>query len=231
MEIDDPKIVALKDKVTAAEQEFDLAVRFHEVWKPAAYDDALHRRLGKSYATQAFLITKAALRREMLLALMRLWDTNKRSVCLGLIPAVLRDSEVIDALALDRTNRLGFSDVFDAMRDDLAKKADKAIRLLNKYLEGGSHHAVMKSLRAFRHERLAHRQVEAATPSAANATDDEIEQLYQDTAELIETLLALVKAIAYDTEGNANVYRFYADQFWNRVREAGGPRLAPSAQH
>lgn len=57
MEIDDPKIAALREKVTAARQEFDMAVTFHEVWKPAAYDQKLHSRLGKSYAIQAFLIT------------------------------------------------------------------------------------------------------------------------------------------------------------------------------
>jgi hypothetical protein len=44
MEIDDPKITTLRQKVTAAHQEFDLAVRFHEVWKPAAYDADLHGR-------------------------------------------------------------------------------------------------------------------------------------------------------------------------------------------
>jgi len=38
MEIDDPKIVALREQVTAAQQEFDMAVAFHEVWKPATYD-------------------------------------------------------------------------------------------------------------------------------------------------------------------------------------------------
>lgn len=42
MEINDPKIVALQLKVTAAQQEFDWAIAFHEVWKPAAYDRDLH---------------------------------------------------------------------------------------------------------------------------------------------------------------------------------------------
>jgi hypothetical protein len=69
MEIDDPKIVALREKVTAAQQEFDMAVTFHEVWKPAAYDKDLHSRMGNSFASQAFLITRTALRREMVLAL------------------------------------------------------------------------------------------------------------------------------------------------------------------
>ena len=47
MEIDDPEIVALREKVTAAQQEFDMAVTFHEVWKPATYDQDLHSRMGE----------------------------------------------------------------------------------------------------------------------------------------------------------------------------------------
>jgi hypothetical protein len=105
MEIDDPKIVALREKVTAAQQEFDMAVTFHEVWKPAAYDKDLHSRLGNSYATQAFLITRTALRREMLLALIRLWDKDRRAIGMQSIAATLHEKEVIDALALDRVNR------------------------------------------------------------------------------------------------------------------------------
>jgi hypothetical protein len=66
--IEHPKIANLRKMTTAAQQEFDIAVTFHEVWKPAAYDQDLHGRLGKSYATQAFLITRNALRREMLLS-------------------------------------------------------------------------------------------------------------------------------------------------------------------
>jgi hypothetical protein len=50
MKTDDPKITTLQAKVTAAQQEFDLAVAFHEIWKPAAYDKDLHGRLGISYA-------------------------------------------------------------------------------------------------------------------------------------------------------------------------------------
>jgi hypothetical protein len=62
---------------------YTMAVAFHEVWKPTAYDKALHERMGRSYAGQSFLIVRSALRREMLLALMRIWDTTKgtQSLC------------------------------------------------------------------------------------------------------------------------------------------------------
>jgi hypothetical protein len=63
MRTDDSRITKLQAKATAAQQEFDLAVAFHEVWKPTAYDQDLHGRLGVSYATQAFRVIRTALRR------------------------------------------------------------------------------------------------------------------------------------------------------------------------
>ena len=100
MDTDVSQIIALKAAVDAARHEFDMAITFHEIWKPAAYDKDLHERMGNSYATNAFHAVRASLRREMLLALMRLWDTDWRSVrMVKHIGAVLRDKWVIDALA------------------------------------------------------------------------------------------------------------------------------------
>ena len=42
----------LRAEVRAALQEFDMAIAFHEVWKPAAYDKSLHERMGVSLATK-----------------------------------------------------------------------------------------------------------------------------------------------------------------------------------
>src|SRR5437764_1273647 len=99
METNGPKIIlALRDKVTAAQQEFDLAVAFHEVWKPGAYDDDLHRRMGTSYATQAFNVVLMALRREMVLAMVRLWDRYGRGVGMQAIADDIRTQPVMDAL-------------------------------------------------------------------------------------------------------------------------------------
>ncbi len=62
MDITHPKIIALRESVSAAQQEFDMAVMFHETWKPTAYDDDLHRRMGSSYATHTFNVVRVALR-------------------------------------------------------------------------------------------------------------------------------------------------------------------------
>jgi hypothetical protein len=154
----------------------------------------------------------------MLLALIRLWDTNKQAIRMQSIAATLREKEVIDALALDRVNRPGMPEaIYEMMRNDLGEKAAEVVLLVNKYKEGGTHHAVYKKLLALRHERLAHRQLAPATATGANATDEEIEEFYQDNSKLIHILLSVVIATAYDPQGTAKVYRHYASCFWDRV--------------
>lgn len=74
------EIERLKSNVDTARQEIELAVMFHETWRPAAYDTSLHTRIGTSYAAHAFQIIRLSLRRELLMALMRVWDTNKQAV-------------------------------------------------------------------------------------------------------------------------------------------------------
>ncbi len=218
MDITDPKIVDLKKMVTAAQEEFDMAVIYHEVWKPAAYDKDLHSRMGQSYASQAFLVTRVALRREMVLALMRLWDKDKRAIRMSLVDATLRERTVIDTLALDRAKRSDWPGVIDSMRADLQAKADEVLELTGKYFEGGTRSEVRKNLRRLRHEQLAHRQIAPSTVTSADMLDEEVEEFYQDTAKIIRTLLSLVTATAYDPLETAKIYERYAAAFWAAAR-------------
>ena len=218
MKTDDPKIAKLQQKVTAAQQEFDLAVAFHEVWKPTAYDEDLHGRLGVSYATQAFRVIRTALRRELILALTRLWDKDGRAIGMECIARALGKKEVIDALTLARVDQS--SELFEAIRVDLCEKADKAIPLVDKYIkDDGAGNATYKKLRSLRNERLAHRQVKTKVrATGATATDEEIEEFYQDNSKLVHILLSIFNAMAYDPEDTAKVFGFYAGHFWGAFR-------------
>jgi hypothetical protein len=212
------KIASLREQVKAAKQEFDMALTFHETWKPAAYDKDLHKRMGDSVATHTFLVVRSALRREMLLALMRLWDKDSRAVRMKeSIADVLRDQSVVHALAADSAAR-GMAGWEDQMKSELSQRALKAIALVDKYSKGGSHCGVLENLRRLRHERLAHRQTETMPVTTADATDVEIESFYQDNSELIHLLLSLVERIAYDPNDTAETYHFYAAFFWAGVR-------------
>ena len=215
MDITHPKILALRESVSAAQQEFDLAVMFHETWKPTAYDDDLHRRMGSSYATHTFNVVRVALRREMVLALMRLWDTPRHALRLEQIARTLRDPHIIDALAADRAP---FPEAKDQMKQDLARRAGEAIALIDKYSKGGSDHAICHKLQRMRHERLAHRDMTAVAATGPSATDGEIEAFYGDNSEIIRLLLSTVNALAYDPAEAGEVFRHYAAYFWAGAR-------------
>ncbi len=213
------KIVSLLKQVKAAQHELDMAITFHETWKPVAYDEVLHKRMGESFATQTFLVVRLALRREMLLALMRLWDKNSKTLRMKeFIADILRDQSVVNSLAADRAVRIGMADEKDQMRSDLSQRASEAIALVDKYCEGGSHYSVLEKLRRLRHERLAHRFIEATVATGLDPTDDEIESFYQDNSKLVGLFLSLVAGIAYDANDTAEVYRLYAKFFWAGVR-------------
>jgi hypothetical protein len=76
----DETIANLKQMVTAAREEFGpdrmlLASTPRERRRP----DRLYARLGTSYATQAFQVTRSALRQEVILEFVSLWDVDKQA--------------------------------------------------------------------------------------------------------------------------------------------------------
>lgn len=101
MDVNSPEIVALRRRVHAADEEFFYAQQFHEAWRPTATDTALHERMGRSHATSTFNVVRAALRRGMLLALMRVWDTNPKAVRMFSLANTLTDKRVVDTLAAE----------------------------------------------------------------------------------------------------------------------------------
>lgn len=236
----------LKAKVEAAEQEASMAVMFHETWKPAAYDEELHERMGTSYATNSFLIVRRALRRETLLALMRMWDGDTRAVSMQHIAKQLSDPALFDALVACRlgtrgpTIRLGGEHpvspdtVTDAYRAALKEKRDQFCELVGKYTKGGGRHAAFRKLEILRHINLAHRQALPAKTEQVDATEEEIETFYQDSLQTVELLLSLVLGRAFSlAEDAADVHRHHAGHFWAAARgerTAGHPNYKPKPQ-
>lgn len=231
MNVDD-ELERMKEAVKAAQDEIIMAAMFHETWKPTAYDEDLHKRMGESFATHSFQIVRLSLRREMLLALMRLWDTNKQALRMTLIAEKLRNKHVFDALVARRAAgmRLSAPGVIDSMREALEPKRNAVVELVRKYSEGGVGFSVFEKLRALRHERLAHRQTTPTSATLANATDQEIESFYEDNLELVRLLLSLVLATAFDLTDVAEVYRHHAKFFWANARgerTEGHPNYRP----
>jgi hypothetical protein len=218
VDTDDLKVSALKTAVRAAQNEFDMAITFHEIWKPAAYDKELHARMGNSFATNAFHVVRAALRREMLLALMRMWDTNPKSVRMERhIGPLLRNQQIIDALAEERADRWDWPGVKEQMRLDIAKYANEALAIIDIYSKGGSDNAILQKIRTLRHEHLAHHQVRSTTEKGPDTTDAELESCFQCNLKLIPILLHVIGA-GYSTEESAEIHRRYAKLFWASMK-------------
>lgn len=230
------RIDNLRAKVKAAQEEFDMAVLFHEAWKPTAYDEALHNRMGASYATHTFRTIRTALRREVLLALTRVWDYADKSVQIGSVIEALGEQQVLDALVAERMTGLrergGVGmDEFEVMfRESVEGAVNDVAEIFGQYAEGGSRRSVLDSLRKLRHEQLAHRQAKPGPAGGADATDEEIESFYQDTSTLIYKLLSIVLAVTYDPTETAKVYGRPAALFWAGVcgeRTDGHPNYSP----
>jgi hypothetical protein len=236
------RIQNLRELVRAANEEFDAAIRYHETWKPAAYDRDLHRRVSHSYAGNSFLIIRTALRRELLLALARLWDTNPNAVRMSKIAAEVADDQVIEALAAECAAQWGKLPSLDLreiptdeqaefiaaaeeseaefgreMAGELRKAANEAVQIIRKYQEGGAGHQTIEKLTDLRHQRLAHRQV---APAEVTLEDDApaIELLYQDMATLIRLLLHVVLRTSYEPRETVGVFAHHARFFWAGVR-------------
>ena len=159
----------------------------------------------------------------MLLALIRLWDNDRQTVGMQQIANALRKNkkEIINALASDRIHLMSPED-FDAVRDDLGKRADEAILLVDKYTSGGAGHAVYTKILDLRNERLAHRRVVTKVrATGATATDEEIEEFYKDNLKLVHILLGIFNAMAYDPEDAAKVFDLYASHFWGAFQKTG----------
>lgn len=144
--------------------------------------------MGTSYATNTFEVIRQALRREMVLALLRVWDTNKKALRLSLIGSELRDAGIVEALAREYGDTyLQGQPPFSRHRpedtpEDRAAIADairaykkrettsyiersvhvpiaKAITIIARYQEGGLGYETLEGLRRIRHTRLAHREM------------------------------------------------------------------------
>jgi hypothetical protein len=243
MSDEDPRITRLRSDIQAMEQEIGLAIMFHETWKPVAYDEELHKRMGTSYATHTFSIVGMALRREMLLALLRIWDADHRTIGIPSVMKTLNSPEFFDALCSYRATRLnstrisltpdlGLSEGWnDSVKESLSERLAEIGELVEKYSKGGSHHGVVKNLLIMRSVSLAHRQSPPKEPERATATDEEIELFYQDNLEIVRLLLSLVLGKAFPLTEAADIYQHYAGLFWAGARgeqTEGHPNYGPS---
>lgn len=213
----------LRKAVRAACDEIDHATVMREAWKPAANDAALHARMSHTYGGHTFLTIRLALRREMLLALCRMWDTSRRTVRMEDLRVALNNKSLIDQLARERAGQHEESEAFyKLIRPEFEKLVGEAATLIDKYRKGGTGVAMLAELKKLRHERLAHRALDSDEDAVIEVDVANIDAFYADNCEIVSKLLHLVAGEAYAPQETAEVFGLYAAKFWGCVQ--GGPK-------
>ena len=242
MNVDDPTIMKLKRRLQYAAQEFMEAQAFHEAWRPAAYDQELHARMGESFASNTFTVIRLALRREMLMALMRLWDFNS-GPSLVKIAKNLQDKRVVKALH-DRCYADFAGDYHDLSENreedrvqmeefwkkhdhehalercaNLIQSKDEIISIIHRYCPGGEDYDIFQYLKQIRDKRLAHLDIDQAVEaSSSNVNNQKIEDFYQNIATVIHLLRLVVERVDYRPEETAILYGRHSKLFWEGAR-------------
>jgi hypothetical protein len=236
------RIDDFKALILAAHDELHAAIEYHEAWRPSAYDPDLHQRLNGTFAANTFLIVRQALRRELLMSLMRMWDSDDRAIRMTKIRDELKDKTILDALDAEvQRGVLGIEQIIyepeDAPEEEKAialaaalasqrryaqqlagemRASAKEARQIINYYQDGKGKALREQMARLRHQHLAHRQYVNTAP--ATIDDDAVEVFYKDMMHLVHLLTNAVRGMDCRHDAIADIQAKNAKLFWNGVR-------------
>ena len=213
-----PTIAEMDEIVRAALGEFDYAMALHEAWKPAAVDVALHARLNNSYAANTFNVVRVAVRRELLMTLARLWDSQSKAINLARFADWLRSDTFIDRLIAHRKYHSREASIQELFRADLERRSEITASAIAEFKPGGRQHAHLKRLLALRGQTLGHHQMVQAKAYPPTLDEKDVEAIYVGSAEIIDHLMSIINATAITLLEGAEVQERYAKSFWASVR-------------
>jgi hypothetical protein len=220
-----------RNAVDAALEQATQATMFHETWRPCAQDSALLARMGNSYATHSFQVIRWALRRELIMSLMRLWDGYASSLSLRQIGDSLSNDDFFSVLLEERATQMDSADTpfMEMLRGNIQGKRRQVLPLIRKYDSDGSGFQTYNLLRTLRNKRLAHHEI-GERLTLTDPTDERIEEFYLDTLDIVSRLHDIVNGVACDLNEAAGMFAHYARLFWASAKgeqTEGHPNYTP----
>jgi hypothetical protein len=226
--------------VDAIRHEIDMAIHYHEAWKPTAFDQNLHGRMGTSRASVTFGVVQFALRQQMLLSLMKVWDRGEQSIRLEAAVSILRDKRVTDALEAERIAQWEYgpgaypegidpldkealraieADFGHRMAAELRQNVHEFLAIIDKY-ESGEGKILLGALRKLRNQTLAHRQLKPTRIEEIHADGfkESLEEFYADNLRISRLLNSVVAGASYNPDETAEIFGRDAALFWAPVR-------------
>jgi len=193
------KISALKASVQTAKEDLTAALAFYEAWKPVASDEQLLAKLKQSPVATTILTIRLALKREMLLALDRLWQNMERA------SRSIKSRDVLSALTKERSSKPAMQAV---VRRQLAQHLAASTAMLDNYASDYAKATLDRWLTA---------SSLRTSDLAADMEASEIGKLVADLRELTSRLSSLALGECDDFLDVAQQYSDMSLQFWRSV--------------
>lgn len=232
-----PKLELLTKLVRSIERETEQAISLYEAYKPAASNRALIERYNDSYAAWTFNTIRESLHRELVLTLIRLWDTRTDVASIPAVMERLESDSTVSALCREAAGsaaRLAKGScilndnpeiaalirqkITASIPDEMTQRNKQKRRQLST-LRGLYTRACklpeLGSLRRHRHQVLAHTALDASrTMSLRPAKWGDEQVVLRATVSVAQQLSLVVDDHDPSLRDLPSIYRRYAAHYW-----------------
>ncbi|QJQ01976.1 MULTISPECIES: AbiU2 domain-containing protein [Herbaspirillum] len=216
------RLVRIRRVIRAARLELPIAIAAFETWRPMVEDGSLINRVNNLNVTETFLAIRGLLWRELIMAIMRFWDDDSKTIGLPYVIAWLREDGAKELLASDvasaAVEQMNLTvDEKNSFVENLIGVYDYVDQCVAAYEKGGAYYQIYDNFRRIRHQRLAHRQIKPNTGGQTDSTRPELEQFYRDTLNIVKILNASLNQEEFDLEGIRYSAKCKSVNFWGSV--------------
>ena len=212
-------IAELRHRLDLTWQDLMTAVACFEIFRVAARDKTLLDRLGKSFSTGAFNAIRNSLYREVVLALMRIWDKSpKNNLRMEEIILNLTRSEVV--ASIKRRRREAFGDMghnADAAEAQVEREIRQIKFIQNRIMRGSLRNA-FKALEKHRNEFLAHSTLGRSSASEIRDVVYGDERYLLRWSAILSKKLNLLLDLHTSPRSDFRDFKIAAKCFWGPVR-------------
>lgn len=180
-------------------------IDLYEIWKMAAWDEALLRSVNGTPQAMGFSTVRAAITQNLYILLLRMCDNNDDST------NIIR---IAHKFEIEKFSEFCFSRKFEECHKDTFGGYVNGLRYFGrKYSEGGDAGDFVKKMHALRNKRLAHMDVKYVVGRIDKETDH-VAHFIDDIGDVIRNMngIFLRKYVSYSDY--VEISKAYAKNFW-----------------
>lgn len=195
------KIQKCRKIVEEIERDAVRSIACLSIWKRANGADDIKEKYNNTYEARALGMIHDSLHISLVIALMRMYDNDKKSASIPTLINIIKSNELISALK-KQTN---------AQRE----RIDSWLKELEKHYNDIQEDITYQSLKNLRNHVLAH--IDQKKSKAHGAKYGQEEKLLNHTIPIGRLLLLIVKSEEVDFSEYKDDWNLCSDRFWNSV--------------